>query len=259
MAASDYNHNDDPVIASHFRSHSPLISVSERAGIPNDVLERSRAYPEISWPYHRSKRTINTYLPLELLRYIFLFSIEVHQMKSGRLASVCRHWRDVITSIASLWSTLNVGTWTEREQVTTWLQRAYPKKVVIDTQIAAQESSNTQPLTALQDAIASTREWNELTIFSFPPEDLASSLGFPVASPLNGLKVLHIAAGCAHSPSFNHLFDLVPTDAPLSELRLHAAFAITNFLQPQWLPALQDLTVLSINGQGLHEDRKSVV
>jgi hypothetical protein len=174
-------------------------------------------------------------------------------MKSGHLASVCRYWRSVITSIASLWSTLRVGTWTEREQVITWLQRAYPKKVVIDTQRDAQESSNTQPFAALQDAIASTREWNELTISSFPPEDLASQLGFPVASPLNGLKVLHIAAGCAHSPSFTHLLDLVPTEAPLSELRLHASFASTHFLQPHWFPVLQNLTVLIVNGREIHE------
>jgi hypothetical protein len=78
--------------------------------------------------------TINTYLPMELLREIFLYSIESNQMKSGQLASVCRYWRSVITTMAHLWSTLRVGTWTETEQVVTWLQRAYPKKVIIDPQ-----------------------------------------------------------------------------------------------------------------------------
>ena len=195
---------------------------------------------------------INTYLPSEILRYIFLFSIEVHQMKSGRLASVCLYWRSVITSIGSLWSTLRIGTWTEREQVITWLQRAYPKKVVIDTQRDGQESSNTQPFSALQDAIASTGEWNELTIASLPHEDLASPLGFPVASPLNGLKVLQIAAGCARTPSFTHLLDLVPTEAPLSELRLHPSFSTTHFLQPHWFPVLQNITVFIVNGREIH-------
>ena len=61
------------------------------------------------------------------------------------------------------------------------MQRAYPEMVVIDTQRDGRESSNTQPSDAPQDAISSTREWNELTTVSFPPEDLASPLGFPVA------------------------------------------------------------------------------
>ena len=147
---------------------------------------------------------------------------------------------------------MRIGTWTETEQVITWSQRAYPKKVVIDTQ-RDEESSGTQPFAALQDAIASTREWHELTISSFPPEDLASQLGFPVASPASGLKALHVAAGCVHSPSFTHLLDLVPTEAPLSDLRLHASFASTYFLEPHWFPVLQNLIVLIVNGKDIHE------
>ena len=208
MAASHYTgyRRDDSIIAPRFRSRRRTNFATERASMLNDVYLPSWS-DNFFWGYRHPPdgKTINTYLPSELLRYIFLFSIEAHQMKSGRLASVCRYWRSVITSIASLWSTLKIGTWTETEQVTIWLQRAYPKKVVIDTQRDGQESSNTQPFSALQEAIASTREWHELTISSFLHEDFASPLGFPVANPLSGLKVLHIAAGCAlsffHSPA----------------------------------------------------------
>ena len=198
-------------------------------------------------------KTINALLPLELLREIFLYSVEVHEMKPSHLASVCRHWKSMTIGTARLWSTLRVGTWTAREQVTNWLQRAYPKKVVIDTQRDGQEQSNTQPFVALQDALATTGEWDGLTISSLPPGNLTSHLGLPVASPMNGLKALHIAGGCTHSPSFAHLLRLVPTEAPLSELGLHAPFASTHFLQPQWLPVLQNLTVLGINGREIHE------
>jgi len=76
-----------------------------------------------------SSKTINAYLPMELMREIFLYCIESNQMNSGQLASVCRYWRSVITTLSHLWSTLRVGTWTETEQVVTWLQRAYPKKL----------------------------------------------------------------------------------------------------------------------------------
>ena len=200
-------------------------------------------------------KILNTYIPVELLREIFMYSIESNQTKSGQLASVCRYWRSVITTIPSLWSTLRVGTWTDREQVATWLQRAYPKKVVIETQSDIQGPSNhSLPFDALLNAIASTGQWKELTISSFPPEILASDLlDFQTASPLRMLESLHVAAGCVYSPTFTHLLNLVPSEAPLSELRLYPAFASTHFLHTQWFPVLQNLTVLIINGRGIRE------
>jgi hypothetical protein len=198
-------------------------------------------------------KTINTFLPMELLREVFLYSIEPDQMKFGQLASVCRYWRSVISSMAHLWSTLRVGTWTETEQVTTWLQRAYPKKVIIDPQGDSQSPSEAPMFAALQNSLTSTSQWNELTISSFPPEHLASQLGVQVASPMNVLKVLHVAAGCVESPSVAILLSLVPTEAPLCELGLHSPFASTHFLQSHWFPVLKNLTVLIVNGRNIHE------
>src|SRR5258706_905273 len=173
-------------------------------------------------------------------------------MKSGKLASVCRYWWFVVTSITSLWSTLKVGTWTETERVATWLQRAYPKKVVIDTQ-GRKLPSEGPAFAALQNALASTSQWHELTISSFLPEGLSSQLDVQVASPMVVLKTLHVAVGCVESPSFFHLLNLVPTGAPLTELRLHPSFASTHFLQPHWFPVLQNLTVLIVNGKNIDE------
>jgi len=190
---------------------------------------------------------------MELLREIFLYGIEANQMKSGHLASVCRYWRSVITIMPHLWSTLRVGTRTETEQVTTWLQRAYPKKVVIDTQRDFESPSEAPAFTALQDALSSTGQWHELTISSLPPEDLSGELGFQSARPMNVLRTLHVVAGFVNSPSFTNLLDLVPTEAPLSELRLHPPFATTHFLQPHWFPVLQNLTVLIVNGRDIYE------
>jgi hypothetical protein len=126
-------------------------------------------------------------------------------------------------------------------------------KVVIDTQRSGQRLSNTPQFAALQDALESTGQWHELTIVSFPPEESASQLDFQVARPMDVLKVLHVAAGCVNSPSVTHLLDLVPTGAPLSELGLSPLFASAYFLQPQWFPILQNLTVLIVNGRGIHE------
>ena len=201
-------------------------------------------------PYSRvGIKTINTYLPTELLREIFLYSTESNHMKSGQLASVCRYWRSVITTMSHLWSTLKVGTWTETDQVTTWLRRAYPKKVIIDTQGDGQLSSDALPFAALWHALSSTGHWNELTISSFPPEASAGRLGIQAATAMDMLKVLHIEAGCMHSPSFAHLLNLVPTDAPLSELRLYSSFASTHFLQRHYSSVFQNLTVTIISGR----------
>ena len=200
--------------------------------------------------------TINTYLPIELMKEIFLYGIESNYMKSGQLASVCRYWRSVITTISHLWSTLKLGTWTETVQVTTWLQRAYPKKVIIDTERDVERSSSTQPFAALQDALVSTGQWRELVFFSFPPDNFASRLVVRVGGQMKMLKILHVAAGCVQSPLLAHLLNLIPTDAPLSELRLHASFATTKFLQPHWFPVLQNLTVLIVSGKDIDEPFK---
>ena len=196
---------------------------------------------------------VSTYFPTELFREIFLYCIEANQMKSGQLASVCRYWRSVITSIASIWSTLRVGTWTETERVALWLQRAYPKRIIIDPQRDSQGPSKAPMFAALQNALAHTGQWHELTIASFPPENLASQLDVQVASPMNVLKVLHVAAGCVDSPSFSHLLNLVPTEAPITELILHPSFASAHFLRPHWFSVLQNLTVLTVNGRDIHE------
>jgi len=236
----------------HNRPHWAIAPDSDIASDP-DITSDLDITPEWMLLFPPSAKTINTYLPMELMREIFLHCIETNQIKSGQLASVCRYWRSVITTLPSLWSTLRVGTWTERERVAIWLQRAYPKKIVIDTQRDRQLSSNALPLAALRDALAYTLQWHELAISSFPPENLVIQHGVQVASPMKVLKVLHVEAGCIHSPSFAHLLTLVPTEAPLCEMRLHSPFVTTHFLQPHWFPVLQNLAVLIVNGRDMNE------
>ncbi len=246
---------------------SIVTSMSINAWLPTELLreiflyslESNQTKPDAlaavcrHWRSVVTSMTINAYLPMELLREIFLYSLASNEIKSGELAAVCRHWRSVVTSITNLWSTLRVGTWTEMERVATWLQRAYPKKVIIDTQrdLESPPENPAFAFAALEKAFTSTGQWQELTLSSFPPENEASQLGVQVASPMSALEVLHVAAGCVDSPSFSHLLNLVPTEAPLTELRLHPSFASTTFLQPHWFSVLQNLTVLIVNGRDI--------
>ena len=227
---------------------SPLIDTSS---FWEKVLATDFYFSKI--PQTAGPSYVNIHLPVELLREIFLYCIEGNQMKSGQLASVCRHWRSVITSIASLWSTLRVGTWTERERVATWAQRAYPKKVVINIRIQDERMLSLTPFDALRDALESTGQWHSLTISSLLHEVFVSQVDFQVASPMLMLKMLHVAAECVHASSLAHLLNLVPTEAPLSELKLYSSFASSYFLQPHWFPVLPNLTVLIVNGKDIHE------
>lgn len=122
-------------------------------------------------------KKIDTYLPSELLTELFLYSIESNKIKFGHLASVCGYWSSVITAIPHIWSTLRVEICTETEKIATWLQRAYPKKVAIDAWRDRDSLAKAPAFAALQDALATTSQWHELTISSFPSEDIASQLG----------------------------------------------------------------------------------
>ena len=82
---------------------------------------------------------------------------------------------------------------------------------------------------------------------------MAIQLDFQVAMPMNVLRTLNVVAEGVPSPSFTQLFDLVPTEAPLSEMRLLPSFVGAYFLQPPWFPILQNLTVLIVNGRDIHE------
>lgn len=97
--------------------------------IPSPLSAKGHPERQEWYAMNQGRYDINTYLPMAPLRERFLYSIEVNELKYGQLASACRHWRSAITSIASLWSSLRLGTWIETEKVATWLQRAYPSRL----------------------------------------------------------------------------------------------------------------------------------
>jgi len=226
------------------------MSTFNRARLRSTIARHAGQRRLLASPHIKS---INTYLPTELLREVFLYCIESNHMESVQIASVCRRWRSVVTSVVGLWSTLRIGAWTEKERVAIWLQRAHTKKVVIDIQRDRRGASRAATYPAFRSALTSTDQWHELTVSSFPAENAASRLGIQVASPMNMLNVLNIEAGCVHSPSLAHLLSLVPTEAPLSELRLHPPFVGAHFLQSHWFPVLQNLTVLIVSGRDMDE------
>jgi hypothetical protein len=68
--------------------------------LPHSTIARHAGRHMLMAPPHG--KTINTYLPWELLRKIFLYSMQSNFMKPGTLVSVCRYWRFVITTIKTI-------------------------------------------------------------------------------------------------------------------------------------------------------------
>jgi hypothetical protein len=225
------------------------------ASRPRQLLRAVNWGPRFKHYVHIPRRSINHWLSVEILAYIFLYIVESSQIIPYQLVSVCRRWRNVINSMANLWSTLRLGTWTEIENVHIWLERSKegPLVVSIDPQRDAKRPISSLPYAGLQYAFKSVDRWQDLVITSFTTAAVFDgAVDFQTAKPMGHLKSLEVGYRCQDSATLTLLLDHISKTAVLlSHMSLLGATAVFSFLQPQRHRVLNLVTTLIVDGKDI--------
>jgi hypothetical protein len=109
---------------------------SRIASGPTQLLTDVNWGPHFMHYIHSPCHSINNWLSIEILTDIFLYAVEAHHMSPYQLVTVCHHWRNVINSMTHLWSALQLGTWTEIENVHLWIERSRQAPLTITIDVA---------------------------------------------------------------------------------------------------------------------------
>jgi hypothetical protein len=239
------------------RSSYVLPVPSNTAPGPRQLLTNTNCGPQIGHYVHDPYRSINRRLAVEILTHIFLYAIDTYRMTPCQLVAICRHWRNVINGITSLWSTLHLGTWTEIEKVNIWLERSKqsPLTVRINPQRDINKCSSGPPCRGLQHAFISMDRWKVLAIASFPtPEVFGGEVHFLTAKTMDQLTSLEVGEKCSHPTTLIHLLDHISKTAiSLRNMSLLVPSAIFVFLQPQGHHILNSVITLLIDGKGISQ------
>jgi hypothetical protein len=211
--------------------------------------------PRFKHYVHVPRRSINNWLSIEILAYIFLYAVEACLMAPYQLVAVCRRWRNVINSMTHLWSTLRLTTWTEIENVRLWLERSRGGllTVKIDPQRDMRKPSSDSAYAGFQYAFSSMDRWQDLVVASTPiPEAFGMTIDIQTAMPLGRLTSLELGERSLNSATLTHLLDHISKTAVLlSYMSLRSPYAISSFLQPQRHHILNSVTTLIVDGRGI--------
>jgi hypothetical protein len=239
--------------ASHSSNALPI--PSRIASVPRLLLTDVNWGPRFKHYVHAPRLSINNWLSIELLSYIFLYAVEACMMTPYQLVAVCRRWRNVINSMTHLWSTLRLGTWTEIENIHLWLEwsRDGLLTVKVDPQRDTRKPLGDSAYAGLQYALKSMNRWQGLVVASTPiPEAFGKSIDIQGAMPLGHLACLELGERCLNSATLTDLLDHISKTAVLlSYMSLQSPYAISSFLQPQRHHILNSVTTLIINGRGI--------
>jgi hypothetical protein len=201
--------------------------------------------------------SINNWLPVEILTYIFLYAVQAHRISPYQLVMVCRCWRHVINSMTHLWCALQLGTWTEIQNVHLWIERLKqgPLAITIDPHRDAEKPSSGQPYAGLQYAFGTMDQWQDLVIDGFPTlEAICGAVDIVIAKPMGHLRSLEVGERCMDSAALTDLLSHISKTAMLlSRMVLLVPHAISFFLQPQRHHVLSAVTTLIVDGRGISE------
>ena len=224
---------------------------------PKQPLRGVNWGPRFKHYVHYPRPSINNWLSVEILTHIFLYAVEAYWMTPYQLVGVCRRWRNIINSMAHLWSTLRLGTWTEIENVSLWLERSRQSllTVRIDVQRDIKSLPSIHPYSGLQHAFRSMDRWQDLVIASFPaPEMFDGAVDFLTAKPMGQLTLLEVGHRCPDSATLTHLLSHISKTAVLLfHMSLRGSYAISSFLQPERHHVLRSVTTLIFDGKGISQ------
>jgi len=196
------------------------------------------------------------HLPVEILEEIFHHALEGGQ-SPGWLMLVCRRWYNVVEGMPSVWSNLELGTWTKTDSVKRTLSRTgnKPLDVVIDTERDEYEwGVDSVPYEALAMAAGRASMWKTLVVTSLPGKQqlrnkamcayITSSLG----SPMTQLHSFTITSAAESSPLYTPLLQNISVAASknLKVLDTTSSIALYDLLDPQRTATIcQSLTTLT--------------
>jgi len=194
-----------------------------------------------------------TRLPPELLRQILLFIIDEASDSPLALMLVCKHWYDIVTGI---WASLNLGTTTPKDAVTTKLKRnQLVLDVVVDTEIDRGHSTPSEgAYQAIFAAIEATDRWRSFVVETFPPqadfpEHLVNS-GLQQCSDavMDRIRTFRIKCACETSPLLDRLLRILgkSTSRELTTVEINSPNVIS-FLAPTYSTIFHSVKVLSLS------------
>jgi hypothetical protein len=201
-------------------------------------------------------------LPSELLQQILLVVIDdASNDNASNLPSVlmfvCKHWYTIINR---LWASVNLGTTTPKDVITTKLERnPWHLDILVDTEV---DRGDLTPSEGAYNAIFAVMEassrWRSFIVKTFPPQaDLPEHLvnhGLQrcPGAVMNRLRTFRIKSPCEMSPLVDWLLRILGTTASreLTTVEINSSNVVA-FLVPTYSPIFRSVTVLSLDTPGL--------
>jgi hypothetical protein len=192
-----------------------------------------------------------------LLHQIFLIIIDETSGPPLVLMLVCKHWHAIVTSI---WASLNLGTRTPMDAVTSKLERnQWLLDIVVDTDSDRGDFTPSDgAFEAIFAAIEASSRWRSLVVKSFPaqadlPEDLVNRrLQRCSNATMSRFTTFKIKSACETSPLLNGLLRILGTTASseLTTVEINSANVIS-FLAPAYPSMFHSVKVLSLDTPGI--------
>jgi hypothetical protein len=201
-----------------------------------------------------------TRLPSELLQQILLVVIDnASDDDASNLPSVlmfvCKHWYTIINR---LWASVNLGTTTPKDAITSKLNQ-WHLDLSVDTEIDRGDfTPSERAYNAIFAAIEASSRWRSFIVKTFPPQaDLPEHLvnhGLQRCSNpvMSRLRTFRIMSPCEMSPLIDWLLRTLGTTASreLTTVEINSPNVIA-FLVPTYSPIFRSVTVLSLDTPGL--------